>query len=163
MYLFSDVKCIIFMIICLIQWIVCYEMSEDKIQVSEFDVIPGGSLLSHEKEWNGFVCKFSYTCQGGTKEQWLMGLSLNKDQTKFQCSVERPGGGGSYLFFQSFKLEISGADVKEGEAAGSSNAPLKPSEYVVDLKENMIADVPGKFASHLERVTLYSEKGRSEL
>lgn len=31
--------------------VLCFEMDEDQIQVANFDVKPGGALLSFEKEW----------------------------------------------------------------------------------------------------------------
>lgn len=34
--------------------VMCFEMDEDQIQVANFDVKPGGALLSFEKEW---VCE----------------------------------------------------------------------------------------------------------
>lgn len=35
-------------------YVMCFEMDEDQIQVANFDVKPGGALLSFEKEW---VCE----------------------------------------------------------------------------------------------------------
>lgn len=42
-----------------------------------------------------------------------MGLVRSQDGRDFSCSVERPSGQ-SYLFFQAFKMEITGIPAVEG-------------------------------------------------
>ncbi|XP_046555170.1 myeloid-derived growth factor-like [Haliotis rubra] len=140
------------------------DMTEDKIQVSEFDVIPGGQKLGHEKHWDGinFSCNFTYQAQGGTKESWLMGLSMNADNTKFSCSVERPGSS-SYLFFQSFRMMVGGVQAVGAEVKGSDHSPLNPEEYVMVESSSSVSQVDGKFKSMLGRVELCAVKPKQEL
>lgn len=141
--------------------VMCFEMDEDQIQVANFDVKPGGALLSFEKEWDGVTCKFSYQCQGGTNEEWTMGMVRSQDGRDFSCSVERPSGQ-SYLFFQAFKMEITGIPTAEGEVYGPEMTPLKQEEYKFDKASNTITET-GKFHSQLDKVVLYARRGKSEL
>ncbi|XP_071115819.1 myeloid-derived growth factor-like [Haliotis cracherodii] len=140
------------------------DMTEDKIQVSEFDVMPGGEKISYKKDWEDmkFSCNFTYQAQGGTKESWLMGLSVNADNTKFSCSVERPGSS-SYLFFQSFRMEVYGARAVEAEVKGPDQSLLKPEEYIMDESSSSVSHVEGKFHSMLGRVELCAVKPKQEL
>ncbi|XP_067665700.1 myeloid-derived growth factor-like [Haliotis asinina] len=140
------------------------DMTEDKIQVSEFDVIPGGEKLTHKKQWEGmdFSCSFTYQAQGGTKESWRMGLSMNADNTKFSCSVERPGSS-SYLFFQSFKMEVFGVKAVEAEVKSPDHSPLQPEEYVLDESSSSVSQVDEKFKNMLGRVELCAAKAKQEL
>ncbi|ESP00685.1 hypothetical protein LOTGIDRAFT_149784 [Lottia gigantea] len=162
MLISNDFKCLFMLILGFIQWVSSYEMTRDYEEASHFDVMPGGAVLSHEKQLDGFTCKFTYACQGGTKEGWQLTINTNTDKTKYLCSVQRPDGK-SYLFFQSFKLEFTGLEVKEGYAMGANFKPLSPSEYQVDFQKHSISDVAGKFGSQLEKVELYGEKGKAEL
>ncbi|XP_061172255.1 myeloid-derived growth factor-like [Saccostrea echinata] len=137
----------------------CFEMDEDEIQVATFDVKPGGELLSFEKEWDGVTCKFSYQAQGGTNEEWTMGMVRSDDHQEFSCSVERPQ---SYLFFQAFKMELTGIPAVEGEVYGPGMTHLKPEEFKFDKAANKISET-GKFHSQLDKVVLYARRGKTEL
>ncbi|XP_048733149.1 myeloid-derived growth factor-like [Ostrea edulis] len=139
----------------------CFEMNEDQIQVANFNVKPGGALLSFEKDWDGITCKFSYQAQGGTNEEWTMGMVKSEDGRDFSCSVERPSGH-SYLFFQAFKMEVTGIPTVEGEVYGPDMTPLKSEEYKFDKAANQITET-GKFHSQLDKVVLYARRGKSEL
>merc|ERR1711893_338480 len=95
------------------------------LEESHFDVTPGGSVHEFESSENGFKCRFTYACQGGTNEDWVMSIDTSGDQ--YTCQVERPSGM-SYLFFQQFKLSIDGADIQDAEAKADSRNTLKVEE-----------------------------------
>ena len=44
-----------------------------------------------------------------------MGMAEDESGQHFSCGIERPSGA-SYLMWQSFKLEIIGADIVSAEA-----------------------------------------------
>ncbi|KAK7479672.1 hypothetical protein BaRGS_00029048 [Batillaria attramentaria] len=112
-----------------------------------------------EKELNGYKCKFAYQAQGGTNEQWQVGMEILDDGGAFLCSVAR--GQASYLYFQKFHMSVSGPNVKleQTEAISSGATPLDPEEYQIDKTANSVSHVEGKFKNHLERVTVYATIG----
>ncbi|CAH8429550.1 unnamed protein product [Schistosoma rodhaini] len=73
----------------------------------EFSVQPGGKKYSSTIERDGIKCTFTYECQGGTNEKWHMILSKIRDDKGYGCVVERSGSQTSYIYFQSFKLDVT--------------------------------------------------------
>lgn len=71
-----------------------------------------------------------------------MGMVRSQDGRDFSCSVERPSGQ-SYLFFQAFKMEITGIPTAEGEV------------YVRGFTVRSIPRLPGKL------ITLIDDKSIS--
>lgn len=71
-----------------------------------------------------------------------MGMVRSQDGRDFSCSVERPSGQ-SYLFFQAFKMEITGIPTAEGEV------------YVRTFTVRSIPRLPGKL------ITLIDDKSIS--
>lgn len=71
-----------------------------------------------------------------------MGMVRSQDGRDFSCSVERPSGQ-SYLFFQAFKMEITGILTAEGEV------------YVRAFTVRSIPRLPGKL------ITLIDDKSIS--
>lgn len=71
-----------------------------------------------------------------------MGMVRSQDGRDFSCSVERPSGQ-SYLFFQAFKMEITGIPTAEGEV------------YVRAFTVRSIPRLPGKL------ITLIDDKSIS--
>ncbi|XP_014776918.1 myeloid-derived growth factor [Octopus bimaculoides] len=128
---------------------------------TQFDVKPGGQVNDYVKEWKGFQCKFTYVCQGGTKEEWM--ITLKRKKKSFSCTVYRPSGS-SYLFFQEFNLQIQGAQIQEANAFGNSNA-LSADEYKIDKSQNSVSQVAGKFKSELTKLEVKGslQKKKKEL
>ncbi|KAG8594224.1 hypothetical protein GDO81_001125 [Engystomops pustulosus] len=80
----------------------------------EFDVKPGGLYYTYTRRLGDFSCSFSYAAQGGTNEKWHMSIGVDEESRYFSCSIWRPPG--SYLFFISFKAEVSGGKIDFCEA-----------------------------------------------
>ncbi|THD24262.1 hypothetical protein D915_005074 [Fasciola hepatica] len=72
-----------------------------------FHVQPGGKQYQVSLQRDGIICKFVYQCQGGTNENWRITFMKIIDDKTYGCYVEREGSGDSYLFFQSFKLQVT--------------------------------------------------------
>ncbi|KAK0054246.1 myeloid-derived growth factor [Biomphalaria pfeifferi] len=128
-----------------------------------FYVKPGAGTLSVQYELKNYLCKFTYTAQGGTHEAWTISLEIMDGGNSVMCTVER--SIPSYLFFQDFKLELTGplvaiteVDVKDSQRDGKS---LQKDEY--KLEKNSISSVAGKFKNHLEKVAVYSPLSHSDL
>lgn len=139
-------------------------MSEDQIKVAEFDVKPGGMVQTHAEEWDDFKCTFTYTCQGGTNEKWVVGITRNTDQTEYSCVVERRGHGGkSYLFFQEFHMKVEGVQLKEADVESEQGVDLKPEEYSVNYDKNSVEHVKEKFQSQLSKLEVYGTRAKQEL
>lgn len=73
-----------------------------------------------------------------------MGMVRSQDGRDFSCSVERPSGQ-SYLFFQAFKMEITGIPTAEGEVfvraftdSSNSRLPGKLTILIVDKSISII-------------------------
>merc|ERR1711963_61670 len=127
----------------------------------QFYVKPGGQAMIFEKEWKGFKCTFEYKAQGGTHEQWQ--VSIEDDGGNVMCTIAR--GQTSYLFFETFKMSLSGGGLKleQFEAINTGNTPLAESEYKVDKRANTLSAAQGQFKNHLERIILLASSGKSEL
>ncbi|KAH9523930.1 hypothetical protein Btru_047526 [Bulinus truncatus] len=128
-----------------------------------FFVKPGAGTLSVQTELKNYFCKFTYTAQGGTHEEWALSLEILDGGNSVMCTVER--GIPSYLFFQDFKMELIGplvsitdVDVKNSQRDGLS---LQKDEYKLD--KNSISSVPGKFKNHLEKVAVFSPLSHVDL
>ncbi|XP_059147271.1 myeloid-derived growth factor-like [Physella acuta] len=128
-----------------------------------FFVKPGAGTLSVQTELKNYQCKFSYTAQGGTHEEWSLSLEILDGGNAVMCTVER--GVASYLFFQDFKMELTGpmvsitdVDVKNSQR---DNLSLQKDEYL--LEKNSISSIAGKFKNHLEKVAVYSPLSRDDL
>ncbi|CAL1529687.1 unnamed protein product [Lymnaea stagnalis] len=135
----------------------------DERTEDSFFVKPGAGTLSVQAELKNYLCKFSYTAQGGTHEEWAISIEILEGGNAVMCTVER--GIASYLFFQDFKMELTGpmvsitdVDVKNSQRDGLS---LKKDEYA--LEKNSITSVSGKFKNHLEKVAVYSPLSRDDL
>lgn len=119
------------------------------------DIRPGAGRQEVVGTLDKFVCKFHYKAQGGTNEQWSMSIAANAGTKEWLCTVERPSGS-SYLFFEEFKLEITGAHLRRAVLAGAPDVVLPDVEYLVNKKENSVQHSPGKFKSQLVKVQVYA-------
>jgi len=127
-----------------------------------FYVKPGAGKLSVQSDLKKYQCKFSYAAQGGTHEEWQLALELVDNGVI--CTVER-GGSSSYLFFESFSLELTGpmvtiteVDLKDSQR---DNRDLKSEEYIKE--KTSVSSVKDKFKNHLEKVAVYSPLSRDDL
>ncbi|KAL5004671.1 hypothetical protein ScPMuIL_018127 [Solemya velum] len=136
-------------------------MKEDHTETAAFEVNPGGQQFYHEEELDGVSCKFTYIAQGGTNENWEITMIRDKPKKKFGCRVGRPSGM-SYLFFQSFSLQLSGAKAVKAKVLGPRGVPLKPEEYKFNEDKSEVSEVAGKFSSQLDEVELYGTKLKKE-
>lgn len=73
-----------------------------------------------------------------------MGMVRSQDGRDFSCSVERLSGQ-SYLFFQAFKMEITGIPTAEGEVfvraftdSSIPQLPWKLTTLIVDKSISII-------------------------
>ena len=133
-------------------------------KVSQFDVKPGGVVHEYEMTLEGsagFKCKFIFSCQGGTKENWEMTLSQDKSTNQMSCLIERPSGV-SYLFFEQFRVEISGATIQDAQVHGDSSASLKQEEYKIDQSANAVYQ-DKKFNNKLAGLMVIASTGKGEL
>ncbi|CAG5120083.1 unnamed protein product [Candidula unifasciata] len=107
-----------------------------------FYVKPGAGTLSVQAELKKYLCKFSYSAQGGTHERHPL-----------------------ISFLQDFKLELTGpmVSIKEVDIKNSQrdNLSLGKDEYQVE--KNSVSSVPGKFKNHLEKVAVYSPLSHDDL
>lgn len=115
---------------------------------AHFDVKPGGEINVYTRDWDGFHCIFTYACQGGTKEQWMMTLkrSINKKYSK--CLVFRPSGN-SYLFFEQFSVQIKGPQIQSAKLLANNGKPLSPEQYKIEKSKNTVTHTNEKFNSEL--------------
>ncbi|CAI2725798.1 unnamed protein product [Schistosoma spindalis] len=121
----------------------------------EFSVQPGGKKYSLTIERDGIKCTFTYECQGGTNEKWHMILSKIRDDNGYGCVVERSGSQTSYIFFQSFKLDVTPpVEALAASAFGNNNQPLSAEEYYFNKNECFVSHVGGKFKAALTRLSL---------
>lgn len=127
-----------------------------------FNVIPGGAKLSHSEKWEDITCQFTYVCQGGTSEEWVIVIRAESDGT-YVCEVNRPEEV-SYLFFQEFQVEIHGATILDGLMFGPNHETLgKPDEFIVDTQRQKVSSAAG-FKNSLNRVmVVLKKKSRHEL
>lgn len=121
------------------------------------DIRPGAGQQESTEQLGDFVCKFQYRAQGGTKEEWSFSISANDAKSEFLCTVERPSGK-SYLFFEGFKLQISGARLHDILLEKEPGVTLSEVEYAIDRNDNSVQDSPGKFNSQLSKVQIYATK-----
>jgi len=130
-----------------------------------FFMVPGGGKLTIDAELkNGYKCNFSYQAQGGTHEEWHMTMEMLDDGKAVHCTVER-AGSSSYLFVESFEIELTGPKVAitdiEVKDSQRDNKDLNPEEY--SKEKTSVSSVQGKFKNHLEKVAVYSPLVSSEL
>lgn len=157
-HLFSILAC--FLAIVSAAMAAMHNMSQDTLRVSSFDVKPGAGSQQHSEDLEGFLCMFSYKAQGGTKEEWAITLSKDSGGREWMCSVERPSGH-SYLFFEEFKLQISGARLEETVLERKPGTALLNAEYIVEREQNYVQQRDGKFNSQLTKVQIYAVKSPS--
>lgn len=141
----------LFMLLICVSMILC-----DEVKSFDFDVKPGGARNHFETEqWHGITCKFTYVCQGGTDEHWLISLRRD-DDFDYKCVIERPEGKPpSYLFFQEFQVDVTGAKVENAEVEGKKLLDTK--EYIVDRANNKVKN-SDKFQSALNRVDIFLKR-----
>lgn len=147
MYLFVFVVCLS---------VFCVECKKNEAVHEVFDVKPGGTQHEFEHKAFGITCKFTYVCQGGTNEEWV--LDMEKAGNIVICSIARPIGS-SYLFFQQFKVEAIGGILTEGKAM-SSGRELRPDEYTTE--NNSVHHIEGKFQSQLSAIIVKVEKQKKK-
>ncbi|GFO21345.1 myeloid-derived growth factor-like [Plakobranchus ocellatus] len=128
-----------------------------------FFVKPGAGSLSVQLELKNYLCKFIYTAQGGTHEEWMITMDLIDNGGAVACTVER--NSASYLFFQEFKMELTGplVSVTEVDVKNSKRDNLSLSKEEYKLTQTSISSVQGKFKNHLEKVAVYSPLSRDDL
>ncbi|XP_052281572.1 myeloid-derived growth factor-like isoform X2 [Dreissena polymorpha] len=134
-----------------------------KLLVSEsFFVSPGGHTNSHVEKSSGFACEFTYACQGGTNEEWVMTMQEDEEH-HFSCSVSRPEHSPtSYLFFQHFEMAITGGHLKGAVVLGEKGKTCNEDEYVTDTEKNLVYSASG-FQSHLNSVFAVFTRHREDL
>lgn len=121
------------------------------------DIKPGAGRQEANETLGEFVCTFGYKAQGGTKEEWSLSITANVAAKEWLCTVERPSGK-SYLFFEEFKLGVSGARLHDVLLEKEPGVLLSEVEYTVNKKDNSVQDSPGKFNSQLSKVQIYATK-----
>ncbi|GFR95401.1 myeloid-derived growth factor-like [Elysia marginata] len=128
-----------------------------------FFVKPGAGSLSVQAELKNYQCKFIYTAQGGTHEEWMIAVDLIDNGGAVACTVER--NSASYLFFQEFKMELTGplVSITEVDVKNSKRDNLNLGKEEYKLTANSISSVTGKFKNHLEKVAVYSPLSRDDL
>ncbi|KAK3764684.1 hypothetical protein RRG08_019886 [Elysia crispata] len=128
-----------------------------------FYVRPGAGPLSVRVQLKNYKCKFRYSAQGGTYEEWTITLDLIDNGGAMACTVER--NSASYLFFEEFEMELIGPSVSITEVdvkdSKRDNLSLGKDEY--ELTANSIKSVKQKFKNHLEKVAVYSPLPREDL
>jgi len=67
-----------------------------------------------------YSCRFSWSCVGGTGEEWEIKLISRKRNTQVTCTIQRAGGTPSYLYFMSFEAQLEGAEVKDATVLGEN-------------------------------------------
>ncbi|EUB62550.1 Myeloid-derived growth factor [Echinococcus granulosus] len=133
-------------------------LADENFVIKEAVIRPGGVARSVSIEGFGVECKFDYTCQGGTGEEWHFSMVYSKHLNRYICHIQRPSVSSSYLFFQKFALAVSGpATVISGNAYVDESTELAPDEYSLDLKKNLIVQNDGNFRGHLAHVTIEFE------
>lgn len=105
------------------------ETEEVEVLSRKFDVEPGGETKSYIGEGDGLKCEFTYACQGGTLEEWLMEI-WKKPDGHYTCLVERTEGfGHSYIYFENFKLKVTGGKItSETIYDGNGNAVVNTED-----------------------------------
>ncbi|CAH8456069.1 unnamed protein product [Heterobilharzia americana] len=84
-----------------------------------------------------------------------MMLSKIRDDNGYGCVVERSGSKTSYIFFQSFKLEVKpSVEALAASAFGNNDQPLLLEEYTFDKNQRSVSHVDGKFKATLTRLSL---------
>ncbi|VUZ51731.1 unnamed protein product [Hymenolepis diminuta] len=138
-------------------------LSEDNFIVREVTIRPGGVARSETVEGFGITCKFDYTCQGGTGEEWHFTMVRSNELGRITCHIQRPSPSTSYLFFQRFNLSVNGpAKVVDGAAYADQTKLMPKEEYILDLSKNTLSQKDGKFTGHLVHASMEFEL-RSEL
>ena len=141
----------------------------DQKKTMEFNVKVGGVAYTVAQGIGDYGCSFTYAAQGGTNELWQMTVELDEDDDFVWCSVQRPQGKRSYLFFTQFRAELKGAYIKHagvysqaGVGGGAEgNVPLKPEEFSVG--DFSVTQTDGKFRAELSKVVLVGQTLHSEL
>jgi hypothetical protein len=85
----------------------------------------------HFVENNGVKCKFSYSCTGGSSEEWQVELD-NRDG-EFLCTISR--GSPSYLFFTNFKASFDGKPIASVDVLGVDRVLVIDRDYIIQLNE----------------------------
>ncbi|XP_053559138.1 myeloid-derived growth factor [Bombina bombina] len=140
--------------------------AQENTRTEEFDVRPGGLEHSYTLSLGDNSCIFTYAAQGGTNEKWQISVGLSEDKQLFSCSIWRPQGK-SYLFFMSFKAEVTKGKIEYSEAYSQgattslSDIPLKSSEY--DVADTTVSHRPGSFSSSLSKLLIVAKRSHDEL
>ncbi|KAL4227404.1 hypothetical protein ACF0H5_012847 [Mactra antiquata] len=139
------------------------KMDDNAVVDATFNVIPGGQTLSHTEKWGDLTCEFTYTCQGGTKEEWTMSITRD-NEGNYLCRVERHDEVSSYLFFQTFELKVGGGKILDGIIYGKDHQSVgADKEFIVHRSKNALSN-SDHFESKLHKViVIFNKKGHVEL
>lgn len=70
----------------------------------KIDVAPGAGERQIKNKADKYPCRFFYSAQGGTNEEWTMSINKIANSDNYSCKVFRPSAD-SYLFFESVKIK----------------------------------------------------------
>lgn len=93
---------------------------------------------SYRAMLDNVVCSFTYESVGGSSEIWNLRVESvdTEDRSRmYRCIVERPEQS-SYLVFLSYKLEVTGGQIKDATVVDGELKPLFPdNNFVVQKKK----------------------------
>jgi len=99
------------------------------------------------------TCSFSYSCNGGTNENWS--ISISNDNGDVTCFIGRPTPP-SYLVFNSFTASLKGATILSTSIEGLDGPLTSGSDFIV--KKNKVE--PGEtFKSNIGLITMTGREG----
>ncbi|KAM7536990.1 hypothetical protein Aperf_G00000078875 [Anoplocephala perfoliata] len=138
-------------------------LSDGNFVIEEVFVKPGGVARSASIKGFGVECKFDYTCQGGTGEEWHFTMVRLGELNRYACHIQRPSESSSYLYFQKFALSIIGpAKLTTGVAYADHTTKLSKDEYTLDYNKKSLSQIDGRFGGHLVHASLEFEKGAEQ-
>ncbi|RUS90489.1 hypothetical protein EGW08_001757, partial [Elysia chlorotica] len=92
-------------------------------------------------------------------QEWTVSMDLLDNGGAVACTVER--NSASYLFFQEFKMELTGPLVSITDVDVKVLKMFDKNHE--ENKQELIEYVEGKFKNHLEKVAVYSPLSREDL
>ncbi|EGD83272.1 hypothetical protein PTSG_11444 [Salpingoeca rosetta] len=105
--------------------------SMDQVEV-DFDAKPNGQTstavasMMKPDDSGEVTCAFEYAVVGGTNEQWF--ITIERADDMYRCVVQRPKEA-SYLYFMTFRLEMSGVDSIQSVEIRDNNELLGDDQY----------------------------------
>lgn len=127
-----SIQLCIFLLLLFINQVFLTVLEEEELFRENIDVHPGGDERSFLGRGGGLKCEFTYQCQGGTNEEWVMVIKREQDG-HYTCLVERPENHPpSYLFFTDVRLKVNGGSIKSALIHGSDrHKEVNENEYKI--------------------------------